>query len=112
MTKEEFLKKREERYDEKELMVRDSRETKLKRIYANNVFEKIVGKIENADLDMCYKLENEETKNLPICFFDDKLEELKQRYDFLEFSVIRNQVYGGDIVRVEWKIIEYCDYYE
>ena len=61
---------------------------------------------------MCYKLEEEETKNLPICFFDDKLEELNKRYDFLEFYVIRNQVYGRYIVKVEWEIIEYCDYYE
>ena len=110
MTKEEFLKKREERYDE-EFTVRD-RETRLNRFYANSVFQKIIGKIENADLDMLYQLEEEETKNLPICFFDDKLEELKKRYDFLEFRVIRNQVYGGDIIRVEWEIIEYCDYYE
>jgi hypothetical protein len=115
MTREEFLKKYEENYDEKMYRFRSSEETRRKQTYTNNVLAKIVGKIETADLDMCYELEEEETKNLFDYYFEDKIEEIKQKYDFLEINVVRNLVglgfignrtVGGEVEKVEWNVKE------
>jgi hypothetical protein len=121
MTKEEFLKKYEENYDE-ELRSFRSSELRCKQSYTDNVLAKIIYKIETADLDMCYKLEKEETKNLFDYYFENKIEEIKQKYDFLEINVVRNLVglgfignrtVGGEVEKVEWKVKEEdCDYYD
>ena len=115
MTKEEFLKKYEENYDEKMYRFRSSEDTRREQTYTNNVLAKIIGKIETADLDMCYELKEEETKNLFDYYFEDKIEEIKQKYDFLEINVVRNLVglgfignraVGGEVEKVEWRVKE------
>jgi hypothetical protein len=106
MTKEEFLKKYEENYDEKMYRFRSSEDTRRKQTYTNNVLAKIVGKIETADLDMCYQLENNEIQNLLSYDFKDKLDKIKEKYDFLEFEIIETQVLYGDILSVTWKVKE------
>lgn len=59
-----------------------------KRIYANVIFREIVGRIETADPKMLYLLKREEAETLPNEFFEEKLKELKQNYNFLDFSVV------------------------
>lgn len=63
-------------------------EKNRKRIYANSIFREIVGRIETADPKMWYILKREEAETFPNEFFEEKLKELKQNYNFLDFSVV------------------------
>lgn len=113
MTKEEYLAKmkaNQEKVEEK------CKETYLrnKEKLINQVIGKITELIENADSQQRYEFSKEETEELSYSdLFKEKLEELRKKYDFLEFRVNGYPNFPDDIFEIyeiRWGMIGMKDY--
>ena len=102
MTKEEYIAKKEKQ-ERKFPKVLKKREKK----YIRKAIKEITKRIKSADLSAQYRVSKEESKTLfRSKLFDEKLEMLKQKYDFLDIQVIKEIEFRQCKVLIYWCVKE------
>ena len=104
MTREEYLKKLKVNQEKRERKLEEAFQRKQEK-YIKKIIENIVYLIESADAKQKYELSKEKTW---ILYDGDllkkRLDELKEKYDFLEFHINNGLVFSNDIRSIFWHV--------
>lgn len=104
MTKEEYLKKLKVNKEEQERKLEEAFRRKQEK-YTKKIIENIVHLIENVDAKQEYELSRDETWILcDGALLKKRLDELRKKYDFLEFHIQNGLVYSNDIISIFWNV--------
>lgn len=100
MTKEEYITKLEtNRKNYPKVLERKNKK------YTRKVIKEITKRIKSADLSEQYKVSEEESRTLfRSKLFDEKLEELRKKYDFLDIQVIKEIEFRQCKVLIYWDV--------
>lgn len=75
--------------------------------YTRKVIKEITKRIKSADLSEQYRISQKESKTLfRSKLFDEKLESLKQKYDFLDIQVVKEIEFHQCKVLIYWRVKE------
>ena len=103
MTKEEYITKLETNKKNYPKVLERKNEK-----YTRKVIKEITKRIKSADLSAKYIANKEESRALLRSkLFDEKLEELRKKYDFLDIHVVKEIEFRQCKVLIYWCVKEY-----